>query len=363
MRIGLSYDMKAEVPTPTGGPEDALEEYDTAETVGIIEEALQQGGNTVIRLGGGVAFLQAALRTPLDLVFNIAEGRGHYRSREAHVPSVLEMLDLPYSGADPQCLAVCLDKPLAKTIVAAAGVATPQWKFVGSQQELEQIAWEAFPFPAFVKPAFEGSSKGVRLASVVDNPSELRRVAGWQLEQYHQPVMVEQYIEGQEITVGILGNTPPRVLGIMRILPKRSFDRFVYSLEVKRDWKNLVEYECPAQLDGILLEKIEKSSILAFQALGCRDFGRVDFRLDTEGTPYFLEINPLAGLGTYSDLVLMAIKLGWTHQELIREIFTAALVRYPHLLADRPADWETTSSMVPDTVASSRQPTRPGSRV
>jgi D-alanine-D-alanine ligase len=141
--------------------------------------------------------------------------------------------------------------------------------------------------------------------------------------------MVEEFIDGDEVTVGIVGNLPPNVLGMMRILPKRKDKHFIYSLEVKRDYLNLVEYECPAQLEEKTLEKIVLSSLKIFKALGCRDFARLDFRVSSEGIPYFLEINPLPGLGTYSDLVIMAIKMGWAHEELISAIFDTALERYP----------------------------------
>jgi D-alanine-D-alanine ligase len=145
---------------------------------------------------------------------------------------------------------------------------------------------------------------------------------------YHQPVMVEEFIAGDEVTVGIIGNSPPRVIGMMRIVPRRRERHFVYSLEVKRDYLNLVDYECPPQLDDEVLAGIASASLKAFNVLGCRDFARIDFRVSPEGVPYFLEINPLPGLGTYSDLVIMAQKLGWTHQGLIRAVLEAALKRY-----------------------------------
>jgi len=329
MRIGLSYDLKEAIPVEQDGTDDVFEEYDSSETVELISAALEAKGHSVVMLGGGREFIDNIRREKVDIVFNIAEGRGNYRSREAQVPSILEMLGIPYTGSDPQCLATCLDKPVTKNLAAAAGICTPEWLAVASKEELCQTFWDGFPLPAIIKPAYEGSSKGIRLTSLVYSVSQAQEEAQRILECYQQPVMVEEFINGDEVTVGIVGNLPPKVLGVMRILPKRKDEHFIYSLEVKRNYLNLVEYECPAQLEEKILEKIALSSLKVFKALGCRDFARLDFRVSPKGIPYFLEINTLPGLGTYSDLVIMAIKMGWTHKELIGAVLDAALERYP----------------------------------
>jgi D-alanine-D-alanine ligase len=238
------------------------------------------------------------------------------------------MLDIPYSGSDPQCLAICLDKPLTKKLVASEGVSTPKWRVIANRQELRQIDSCDFPFPAIIKPAYEGSSKGVRLTSVVEDAKQAIEVTESLLEKYQQPAMVEELILGDEVTVGIIGNSPPKVLGMMRILPKQRNGYFLYTLEVKRNYLELVDYECPAGLEEKVLQHIQISSLRAFKALGCRDFARLDFRISTAGVPYFLEINPLPGLGAYSDLVIMAKKMGWTHRQLISAVLNAALERY-----------------------------------
>ena len=163
----------------------------------------------------------------------------------------------------------------------------------------------------------------------MDSTEEATRTVSDMLELYRQPVMVEQFIDGDEVTVGMLGNSPPKVLGMMRILPRKQSNRFVYTVEVKRDWKNLVDYECPAHLKEATSEKIAAYSLKTFEMLGCRDFSRIDFRVSADGIPYMLEINPLPGLGDYSDLIIMAVKLGWKHEALIASVFNAALERYP----------------------------------
>jgi len=329
MRIGLSYDLKETIAPQQTDCDDMCEEYDSSETVELIATSLEAQGHTVTMLGGGRDFLSKILHNKVEFVFNIAEGRGTYRSREAQVPSILEMLNIPYSGSDPQCLTICLDKPLTKKLVASEGVSTPTWRVINDRQELREIDCCHFPFPAIVKPAYEGSSKGIRLTSLVEDAKQANEAIERSLDKYHQPAMMEKVILGDEVTVGITGNSPPKVLGVMRILPKQRNDYFLYTLEVKRNYLELVDYECPACLEEKVLQRIQASSLKAFQALGCRDFARVDFRISAGGVPYFLEINPLPGLGTHSDLVIMAKKLGWTHRQLISAVLNAALERYP----------------------------------
>ena len=331
MKIGLAYDLKDAIISTAHSPEDALEEYDSPETVEALTLAIESLGHSVVKLGGSREFISNILEETVDFVFNISEGLGNYRSREAQVPAVLEMLGIPYSGSDPQCLAVCLDKPLTKTLVSSAGVRTPRWYLVKDYKQLNDITSADLPLPSFIKPAFEGSSKGIRLGSKVETVPQACELAAGLLDKYHQPVMIEEFIGGDEVTVGMLGNCPPTVLGVMRVLPKRKNAHFIYSLEIKRDWEQLVDYECPASLEAGISEEIADLSIKVFERLGCRDFARLDFKLDSKGVPYFLEVNPLAGLNPKSsDLPIMAYKLGWTYQALITAILNTALQRYPH---------------------------------
>ena len=329
MRVGLSYDLKEAVVLKEAATDDALEEYDSPTTIEYIRHAIEGLGHSTVKLGGGPEFIRNVLDEKVDIVFNIAEGRGTYRSREAQVPAILEMLDIPYVGSDPECLAVCLDKHLTKKLLKLAGIPTPEWHMINNPEELKGTTWESFPFPAIVKPAYEGSSKGIHPNSLVDSMEQVNGKVNDMLELYRQPVLVEQFIDGEEVTVGMLGNSPPKVLGMMSILPRKQNNRFVYTVEVKRDWKNLVDYECPTRLKEATTKMIADYSLKTFEMLGCRDFSRIDFRVSADGKPYMLEINPLPGLGDYSDLIIMAVKLGWKHEELIASVFNAALERYP----------------------------------
>jgi len=326
MKVGITYDLKSDVPAPAGAPDDYQEEYDSPATVEAVAAVLRGLGHEVMKLGDGRPLLQRLLTDPPDFVFNFAEGQGIGRSREARVPAVLEMLGIPYTGSDPLTLAVTLDKDCAKRLVQSAGVVVARSTMI-EPGDYELAAIKDLPYTAIVKPAWEGSSKGIRGKCVVDGPEECA-AAVTRLRQGHaQPILVEEYIAGDELTVGVIGNDPPRVIGVMRVVPQQPTERFVYSLEVKRDWQRQVRYECPARLPSHDLKAVEDAALKAFLALGCRDVARVDFRL-RDGVPYFLEVNPLPGLNPESgDLVILAALTGWTYEQLIGGVFQAALDR------------------------------------
>jgi D-alanine-D-alanine ligase len=329
MKIGLSYDLKEDLVAGAGLPEDAFEEYDSLDTVDALDGALRAQGHEIVRLGGGRGFLERVLSADVDFVFNIAEGRGNYRAREAQVPAVLEMLGIPYSGSDPLTMAVTLEKPLTKELVAGAGITTPRWRLIGNLADMDRWDWADFPFPVFAKPAHEGSSKGICAASRVTNPTALRSIVQAQLASYAQPIMVEEFIAGDEVTVGMVGNDPPQVVGVMRVVPRNPQEDFVYSLEVKRHWRELVRYECPALLPKEILRRLNEACLGIYKVLGVRDLARLDFRIASNGTPYFLEINPLPGLNPQSgDIVLMSGMMGMSYYQLIATILNAAMRRY-----------------------------------
>jgi D-alanine-D-alanine ligase len=160
----------------------------------------------------------------------------------------------------------------------------------------------------------------------VDTPAELADALLARRDQ-RQPLLVEEFIQGEEVTVGLVGNGRPNIVGAMRILPRRPQERFVYSLEVKRDFVNQVRYECPPSLPAEQVKAVEEAALLAFSALGCRDVARIDFRL-RDGVPYFLEVNPLPGLNPQtSDLVIMSRLVGLGHEGLVAAIVEAAARR------------------------------------
>jgi len=327
MKIGITFDLKSTAPLSAHLPDDYQEEYDSPATIEAIASVLRGLGHEVVKLGDGREMLERILASPPDFVFNFAEGQGIGRSREARVPAVLEMLGIPYTGSDPLTLAVTLDKDCAKRIVQSAGVAVPRSLIVQPNDDLRCVLPQLLPYTAIVKPAWEGSSKGIRGKCVVDRTDDLFDVVESLRRDHKQPILIEEYIQGEELTVGVLGNAPPRVVGVMRVVPLTKEERFVYSLEVKRDWQQRVSYECPAKLPPGRLEAVEEAALKAYSALGCRDVARVDFRL-RDGVPYFLEVNPLPGLNPEcSDLVILAGLVGVSYQELITEILHAAMQR------------------------------------
>jgi D-alanine-D-alanine ligase len=325
MKIGITFDLKADLPESANLPDDFQEEFDSPVTIEAIAFALRALGHEVQLLGDGRELLEHLLHDPPDFVFNIAEGQGIGRCREARVPAVLEMLGIPYTGSDPLTLAATLDKDVAKRLVQSAGVPVPRWTVLEANHDLELLSvLSRLPYTTIVKPAWEGSSKGIRGNCVVDRPHELLEAVSTLREAHPQPILAEEYIAGEELTVGIVGNTKPHILGILRVVPNQPDERFVYSLEVKRDFRRQVRYEYwPARR----AEAVADAALNAYKALGCRDVSRIDFRLK-DGIPYFLEVNPLPGLNPESsDLVILSQLAGWSYEQLIQRILQAAGTR------------------------------------
>ncbi|MEA2642335.1 MAG: D-alanine-D-alanine ligase [Chloroflexota bacterium] len=328
VQIGIAFDARAEDSPPAAGPCDRYEEYDSAATVDAIAAALATNGHTPRLVGGGRRLLEALLADPPDLVFNLAEGFGS-RSREAHVPAVCEMLGIPFTHSDPLTLALALDKPLAKRVAQSHGVRTPPFVVVEAIEDLDCASLP--PFPLFVKPAAEGSSMGVRRTSRVLDRRALEVEVARCLRDYCEPVLVEAFLPGCEVTAGVVGNGPrARMLGAMEIVPKQvAMAQFVYGLETKRNYLEEVEYHlAPSGLSPAQLADVEATALDAYRALGCRDVARVDLRLDGDGRANLLEINPLPGLSPLTgDLVILARAAGWSYEALIGRIVDEALER------------------------------------
>ncbi|HSB07672.1 MAG TPA: D-alanine--D-alanine ligase [Thermodesulfobacteriota bacterium] len=326
LKVGITYNLKKDFSPSKDQPIDALEEFDAEETIDAIKRVLEDDGHDVVKLGGDPGLIDRLRQRPVDIVFNIAEGhRG--RNREAHIPALLEFLGIPYTGSDPLTLSLTLDKSAAKRVLVSEGIATPRFKKVERLEDLEGLV---IRYPMFVKLCYEGSSKGVRLDSKVWDLPSLREKTRWLLESYRSPVLVEEFVQGPEFTVGILGNETPSVLGVMQIEIKGvPPSEAIYSLEVKRDWEEKVQYLCPPPIDPSLLMKIEEVALRSYRILECRDVSRVDIRTGEDGMAYFLEVNPLPGLSPiYGDLPIMARRMGWSYDQLVKTIFHYALKRY-----------------------------------
>ncbi|MFO0866630.1 MAG: ATP-grasp domain-containing protein [Gemmataceae bacterium] len=293
MHIGITFDLKSATPLDPTLSDDQQEEFDSPHTIEAIAKVLRDMGHEVTLLGDNREFLEKAIGAKLDLVFNFAEGTGVSRSREARVPAALELLGIPYTGSDPFTMAATLDKNCAKLIVAQAGVNVPRSFALEPDMAVADIPADRLVFPLVVKPAWEGSSKGIRNTCLVDRLEDLAGVVEPLRQTQRQTLLLEEYIRGDEITIGLYGNADPQVIGIMQVVPNKPNDRFVYTLEVKREYKEHVTYRCPPEWPESTTRAAEAAAKTAFRALGLPRCGpQLDFRV-RDGVPYFLEVNPL----------------------------------------------------------------------
>lgn len=333
LRVALLANLKANAPHGNGEPRDKWSELDSERTVEAIAAALRQAGHKVTFLEGDESLYGKLQRGHYDIAFNICEGhRGD--SRESHVPAILEMLGIPYTGSKILSLALTLDKPMAKRILAFHGLPTPLFQVFDDPRETLD---PGLSYPLFVKPTGEGTGKGINGNSVVRNESELRSQLRWLLETYEQPALVEEFIEGREITVGVLGNQQLHVLPALEVDLSRCppEEGGIYTGRIKSELPDSPLYVCPAALGESQEEELQRLAVAAFRVLNCLDVARVDFKLDANHAekPYILEVNPLPGISPgVSDLVFEAEAEGMSHAQLINAILDAALERYPQLM-------------------------------
>jgi D-alanine--D-alanine ligase len=320
LRVGFTFNLKRRDPTT----DDADAEFDSPRTIAAITAAIESYGHTVVPLEATATLPRALADAAPDIVFNIAEGLSG-RGREAQVPALCEMLGIPYSGSDATALAVSLDKDLTKKVLRASGIATADWQVLTTGRERLQ----PLGYPVVVKPNAEGTSKGITAASVVTGEASLRAAVQKLVERYHQPVLVEAYIAGRELTVGILGDRRPRLLPLMEVVFIGTQRHRVYGFEEKQSFTPRVRSECPARLTPAEQKRVEKAARDTFTALGCRDVARVDLRLGPDGTPYVIEINPLPGLAPeFSDMCAIATAAGMDHRALVGAILAGAIRRH-----------------------------------
>ncbi|WP_243112649.1 MULTISPECIES: D-alanine--D-alanine ligase family protein [Acutalibacteraceae] len=302
-------------------------EFDSLETIKAIQKVFQSAGAGAELLEADSYFVQKVKAANVDLVFNIAEGT-QGRGREAQVPAILNFLGIPFSGSDETTLAISLDKALAKRYLSTFRIKTPAYQYLKTPNFHRD---EALRFPLIVKPDSEGSGKGITDLAVVYDESQLNCVLSKNFSLYEEPMLLEEYIPGREFTVGILGNgASTTVFEPMEIcyLHADGKER-IYSYKAKVNYKQYVTYRCPPDLDTQLNERMKQTARDIYDALECRDFSRIDFRLSDDGTLYFIEINPLPGLAPgYSDYPMLAEYCGMDYRTLILSVLNCALTRY-----------------------------------
>lgn len=325
-RVGITFNLKHK---QDGEHEDEQAEYDSLNTIEAIGKAINKAGCETVFIEADTSLPKKLETTNLDIVFNIAEGKGG-RGREAQVPSILNLYSIPFTGSDETTLCIALDKGLTKRLVRSCRIKTPVF-FVWKNSDTEIPA--NLHFPVIVKPNAEGSSKGLIGNSVAKSRKELVELLNEKWERYRQPLLVEEYITGREFTVGILGNGgEKRVFRPMEIIisPEGNPDHSrIYSFHVKTNYQKYVKYQCPADLNPDIEKKMIQYSAKIYDLLECRDFARIDFILSEDNEIYFIEINPLPGLAPgYSDYPMLAEYNGLGYDELVKEILNSGLKRY-----------------------------------
>lgn len=358
MKIALLANLVENAPRWEGMAADRWDDLDSPKTINAILNALRAGGHQA-------EFFEAQINPPHslierltaygpDLCFNIAEG--HYgESREAQIPALLDMLGLPYTGSQVLTLALALDKPMTKRLLRYHDLPTPEFQvFERADDPIDSdLIGEAgeLRFPLFVKPSREGTSVGITAKSIVRTVDELYAAVSDQLTRYRQPVLVEHFVEGRELTVGVVGNLgrivarrlndrdlPRELPSSLTFLPVLEIDTQAYEASeaglytnrIKTDLVDDFRYHCPAPVDEALALTLNLLTAAVFRVTGCKDVARVDFRLDAvTGQPYILEVNPLPGLNPeYSDLCIQARAAGYTYEYLVNSIADEALFRY-----------------------------------
>lgn len=330
MKIALTYNLKKK---SVDDPPDSCSEFDKEETIQAIAGALRSKGHSVDLVEvSSHNLVKHFRRNPVDIVFNIAEGKSG-RCRESHIPAILDLLNIPYTGSNAFSLALALDKTLTKKVLISEGIPTPRYQlFKTGKEEIDAH----LHYPLIVKPNREGSAKGINLNNVVFTRERLLEEIGKVIHGYKQEALVEEFIEGQELTVGVLqtGKTTV-ILPILEIdfSSCTKSDEFFYSWRMKEFQGNIdmgltPTFYCPARLEKDIENKVKEVALRTHHAIGCFDISRTDIRLNKDNVPYVLEINPLPGLDPIeSNLPMMARAAGMKYDDLVAAILLSASER------------------------------------
>ena len=325
MKVGMTYDLRADY-LAAGYDELETAEFDREDTIDALEAAIRRLGYTTDRIGDARRLIERLTRgNRWDLVFNIAEGINGI-GREAQVPAILDLYNIPYTFSDPLVMSLTLHKGLTKRVIRDARIPTSDFCVVEKESDKIPVS---FPPPFFIKPVAEGTGKGVSPQSILHHDRDLIPACGAMLRTYRQPVLVERYLSGREFTVGILGTgTDAEVLGTIEVILLSGAEKGVYSYVNKEKCEELVQYRPVRSTEELLVRKAEDIALDAWRVLGCRDAGRVDIRCDEFGRPFFLEVNPLAGLHPdHSDLPIICKGIPLAYEVLIERILASALMR------------------------------------
>lgn len=325
-RIGLVYNLKRRHHDDPNYEEEA--EFDSQETVDHLSNTIRKLGGEVYPIEATKTLAEELKDSRIDIVFNIAEGMRR-RSREAQVPAICDLLGIEHTGSDATCLAITLDKAITKKLLIQDGLLTPGYRLYHGEKKVDP----GLKFPVIAKPNYEGTSKGIHQNCVASNAEELDRMAKELWDVFRTPILCEEYVEGREFTIGILGSSTLKTLGPLEIVFQPAAGQFpVYSFEAKTapvEDNPLFRVDCPVSLGKTLDRKISAMAKHAFRSVGCRDVARIDFRVTAKGEVYFIEVNPLPGLSPgFSDLAILAERSGLGYTNLIRRILSPAMGRW-----------------------------------
>lgn len=320
--VGLTFDLKDDY-LRLGYSQEEVAEFDSIETIDALDNTLTSIGFKVVRIGNLfdlVKFLNSGKR--YDIAFNICEGM-YGIAREAQVPCLLDAYRIPYVFSEPDVLNLTLDKALTKLVLKEKGILSAPFQVIYKIEDSELIHLK---YPLFVKPVAEGTSKGIDGYSIIQNKIELKTSVTYLLKTYKQPVLVESFLPGREFTIGVLGSGDETcAIGAMEIVLNDKTPHPVYSYTVKKDWEKYVSYRIA---DDSTSQECIEMAIKVWKIIKGKDAGRIDFRLDHEGIPNFIEVNPLAGLNpTYSDLPMLARMKGISYKDIISSIMDSAVKR------------------------------------
>ena len=322
MRIGLIYDLFDDYPWVEGEPFDADAENEPVETVEALEAAFRSLGHEPVRIGPARNLLSRMDQPGFDVGLSIAEG-ARSRNREGEAPTLFELMGVPYLGSDALTMSLSLDKAWTKDLAIAAGVATPDYMVVSRP--------EACPvpdvWPWFVKPRYEGSAKGLTKHSRVESPHALQAQVNHVLRTYAQDALVERFVEGSEFTVAVVGHDPVRTLPVIQRAVEASSGIGLHVLERKGLPDANYDWELPGNLTPELEQRLQADALAVFNKLECRDFARIDFRVDREGTPWFLEINPLPTFAPDGTFAIMAELMGQSYPDFLAAVLDESLRR------------------------------------
>ena len=325
MRIGVIYNLAENV--VNGLEQDIISDNEIMQTLEYVVSALEPEHEAIplqIRRDN----LHLLTRNNFDFIFNLAEGFNRDPFGESWIASYIELQGLPYTGSNSPTLALCLDKAKTKAILQSHNLPTPRYHLFTSNSEKPN----KLEFPLIVKPVQEDASIGITADSVVYDEQSLSKQVHFILSTYNQPALVEEFIDDREVNVSVLGNSQLRVLPICELIFNFSNLPKIASYDSK--WINnslqheLMSRACPADLSSSLESKVKQLAVRAFNALECRDYARIDFRIKQD-EPFILEVNPNPGINTDTSFFKSASTAGMNYREMIQAILSSALARYP----------------------------------